>query len=45
MKESTMSMRLLPLSGIVFVCLVVLTVLISGTTPGSTASGEEVMAY
>ena len=40
-----MSMRLLPLSGIVFVGLVVLIVLIGGSTPGSTASGEEVMSY
>jgi hypothetical protein len=40
-----MSMRLLSLSGIVFVGLVVLTVLIGGSTPDSTASGEEVMSY
>jgi hypothetical protein len=40
-----MSMRLLPLSGIVFVGLVVLTVLIGGSTPDSTASGEKVMSY
>lgn len=40
-----MSMRLLPLSGIVFVGLVVLIVLIGGSTPDSTASGEEVMSY
>ena len=40
-----MSMRLLPLSGIVFVGLVVLIVLLNGSTPGSTASGEEVMSY
>jgi hypothetical protein len=40
-----MSMRLLPLSGIVFVAFVVLAALIGGSTPDSTASGEEVMSY
>jgi hypothetical protein len=40
-----MSMRLLPLSGIVFVALVVVTVLIGGSTPDATASGQKVMSY
>jgi hypothetical protein len=37
--------RLLPLSGIVFVALVVLTFIIGGSTPDSDASGGEVMSY
>jgi hypothetical protein len=37
--------KLLPLSGIVFVGLVILAVLLGGSTPGSTATGEEVASY
>jgi hypothetical protein len=37
--------RFLPLSGVVFVVLLVLGILIVGDTPASDASGEEVMSY
>lgn len=37
--------KLLPLSGIVFVLLVVVSVLLGGSTPGSTASGAKVASY
>jgi hypothetical protein len=37
--------RLLPLSGIVFVVLVILSVLLGGSTPGSTASGAKVASF
>jgi preprotein translocase subunit SecG len=37
--------RLLPLSGIVFVVLVVISVLVGASTPGSTASGAKVASF
>jgi hypothetical protein len=37
--------RLLPLSGIVFVALVILAVILGGSTPGGTAPGDEVASY
>jgi hypothetical protein len=37
--------RLLPLSGIVFVALVIVGVLLGGSTPGSTAPGTKVASY
>ena len=37
--------KLLPLSGVVFVALVILGVLLGGSTPGSSAAGSKVAAY
>ena len=37
--------RLLPLSGIVFVALIVLGVMLGGSTPASTATGSKVASY
>jgi preprotein translocase subunit SecG len=37
--------KLLPLSGVVFVALVIVAILLGGSTPGSTASGAKVASY
>jgi hypothetical protein len=37
--------RIVPLSGVVFVVLVIISVLLGGSTPGSDASGEKIASY